>query len=96
MLLNSDVGIVPTTKYVQFKYVFKNQKNDHKVGPWAQWNYCEINPGQDSIYYLASICPCSNKVAMMMLQLLDYWITITGTLHPTVLEMPSYSPYPGV
>ena len=32
ILLGSDMGILPTTKYVQFKYVLRNLRNDHKVG----------------------------------------------------------------
>ena len=32
ILLGSDMGILPTTKYVQFKYVFRNLGNNCKVG----------------------------------------------------------------
>lgn len=35
ILLGSDVEIVLTTMYVQFKHIVKNQKSDYKVGPWA-------------------------------------------------------------
>ena len=60
---------------------------------WTQWANCELDLGQDSIYYLILINTFSSWIndGILGIQI----IVLTGTLCPIVLEMTGSFPSTG-
>lgn len=62
------------------------------MNPWLEWTNCELNLGQDSIYYVAHLYSQSNRGAMLIL-LVSRYLSIDVNNPPKYLGIPFSSVY---